>query len=211
MKVIIICGGKAPSMELLQEEIKDNTIVICADSGANYLINYKITPHYLVGDFDSINPETLEYFKTKNVIIETYPVEKDDTDSELALKKALELGATEVVFLGCIGSRIDHVYGNIGLLKRCLDAQVKASIKDEHNNIFLIDKSTNLFGDFGQIFSLQGYNGEIKNLNIRGAKYPLYNYNLEVGDPITISNMFLNEAVEIQFDTGIIIVFYTKD
>jgi thiamine pyrophosphokinase len=211
MKAVIICSGNAPSMSLLEKEIDEDTIIICADGGANHLYNSSIIPHYLLGDFDSIAPEVLEYFRHQKVKLESYPVEKDDTDSELALNKAIELGAKEVVFLGCIGSRIDHVYGNIGLLKRCINAGVKGSIKDEHNYIFLMDKSATLYGSSGDTFSLQSFSGEVKNLNIRGAKYPLYNYDLEVGDPITISNMFLNEKVEITFDRGTLLVFYTMD
>lgn len=211
MKIVIVCGGKAPSRELLLEEIQSAEFIICADAGANYLYEYKITPQLLVGDFDSIRPEVLDHYKNfaENVI--TYPVEKDDTDSELALEKAFELGAEVVTFLGCTGSRIDHVLGNIGLLKRCLNSGVRGFIKDNNNCIFLINESTNLIGENGTTFSLQAYGGMVKNLTIRGAKYHLNNYDLQVGDPITISNVFLKEPVNITFDEGVVLVFYSKD
>jgi thiamine pyrophosphokinase len=68
-----------------------------------------------------------------------------------------------------------------------------------------------LQGEYGTYFSLQAYEGSVKHLNIRGAKYPLEYYTLKVGDPITISNMFLQEQVEIEFEEGLLLAFYSKD
>jgi thiamine pyrophosphokinase len=211
MKAVIFCGGKAPSKSLVEEELQDAKIIICADGGANYLYHYNIIPHILVGDFDSIKPEILDYYKNHTKDILTYPVEKDDTDSEIALEKAFELGAEQVVFLGCTGSRIDHVFGNLGLLRRCLEAGVKAFIKDDNNSIFLIDNCISLKGEQGSYFSLQAYASMVKKLTIKGAKYPLFQYDLKVGDPITISNVFEVGEVEISFEEGLILVFYSKD
>jgi thiamine pyrophosphokinase len=211
MKIVIVCGGKAPSKKLLLEEVKDAEIIICADGGANCLYEYDIEPQFLVGDFDSISPEVLEYYKDTAVSVLTYPVEKDETDSEIAINKAFELKATEVSLLGCTGSRMDHMFGNVGLLKRCVDAGIKGVIKDDNNSVFLINQNIKLRGEYGTYFSLQAYEGSVKHLNIRGAKYPLEHYTLKVGDPITISNMFLQEQVEIEFEEGLLLAFYSKD
>ncbi len=153
-------------------------------------IDYNIKPDLLVGDFDSIDKKVLDYFKKSNCIIDIYPTEKDFTDTEIAVKKALSMKPNEIVFLGCTGSRVDHLLGNIGMLKICLQNGVNACIKDENNNIRLIDASTSLNGTVGQIFSLQAYGDEIIGLTIEGAKYPLNNYNLKIGQSITISNEF---------------------
>ena len=64
------------------------------------------------------------------------------------------------------------------------------ALKDENNNIRLINTSTSLNGTVGQIFSVQSYGDEIIGLTIEGAKYPLNNYNLKIGQSITISNEF---------------------
>ncbi len=211
MKVIIISGGNAPSKELLVEEMESNTFLIAADSGANCLYDYNIQPDLLVGDFDSIDKKALEYFKKSNCNIDTYPSEKDFTDTEIAVKKALSMKPKEIVFLGCTGSRIDHLLGNIGMLKICLGYAVDACIKDENNNIRLVGTSTSLNGTVGQIFSLQSYGDEIVGLTIKGAKYPLNNYNLKIGESVTISNEFTTERVEIEFKTGMLMVMLSSD
>lgn len=211
MKVIIIAGGSPPSRELLENEMREQCILICADSGANCLFDYEIIPDYLVGDFDSIGVMALDYFKKSPCFIEKYPVEKDDTDAQLALNKALFLNASSIVFLGCTGSRLDHTLGNFGLLLQCLEKGVKACIKDSNNIIWLTDKPISITGKQGDYFSILPYGTPIKSLTIKGAKYPLSDYNLELGSSLTLSNQFLDETVDIQFNDGILIITKSFD
>lgn len=211
MKVLIISGGNPPSKELLNGEITEDTFIIAADSGANCLYDYNIKPNLLVGDFDSINKEVFDYFKKSKCIIDIYPIEKDFTDTEIAVKKALSMKPNEIVLLGCTGSRVDHLLGNIGMLKICLENGVTACIKDENNNIRLVNTSTSLKGTVGQIFSLQSYGDEIIGLTIEGAKYPLNNYNLKIGQSIAISNEFVTTEVLLKFIVGTLMIILSSD
>lgn len=211
MKAVIISGGKEPSYELLQKELRDCNFLVCADSGANCIYKYKIKPNILIGDFDSASNEVLEYYKKNCSDIIKFPSEKDFTDTELALKEVLKLEASEIVFLGCTGTRIDHLFGNIGLLNRCLNLGIKAFIKDENNEMFIINKESTLRGTRGTLFSIQAFGDEVKELSIVGAKYPLKDYNLKFGDPRTVSNEFLDGDVTISFKTGKVIVIKSKD
>jgi len=211
MKVIIISGGNPPSKELLIKEITGDTFLIGADSGANCLYCYNVKPDLLVGDFDSIDKKVLDYFKKNNCIIETYPTEKDFTDTEIAVEKALCMKPNKIILLGCTGSRVDHLLGNIGMLKICLENGVDACIKDENNYISLINAGASLKGTVGQIFSLQSYGDEIIGLTIEGAKYPLNNYNLKIGQSITISNEFLAPEVQIKFKSGTLMIILSTD
>lgn len=211
MRVIIVSGGKPPSKELLLKEIRPDTVLIAADSGANCLYDYKILPHLLLGDFDSIHKKVLDYFKKNNCILDIYPTEKDFTDTEIAVKAAINMNPSEIVLLGCTGSRVDHLLGNIGMLKICLENHVNAYMKDENNEIRLINASSSLKGTVGQIFSLQPYCDEIIDLTIEGAKYPLNNYNLKIGQSITISNEFTEPQVLIKFKSGILMIILSRD
>lgn len=211
MKVIIISGGSPPSLEFLLKEITEDTFLIGADSGANCLYKYNIQPDLLVGDFDSIDKVVFDYFKKGKCIIDIYPTEKDFTDTEIATQKAICMKPNEIVFLGCTGSRIDHLLGNIGMLKICMQNGVNAYLKDENNAVRLINTSTSLSGTVGQIFSVQSYGDEITGLTIEGAKYPLNNYNLKIGQSITISNEFTKPQVEIKFKAGTLMIILSSD
>lgn len=211
MKVLIISGGQEPSKELLEEEINKSEFVICADSGANCLYKYNVTPDLLLGDFDSINQEVFEFFKKANCKVEKFPKEKDYTDTELAMYRAIELGADQICFLGCTGSRIDHLLCNIGLLLKALNKDVKAELKDDNNSIIITDKPINFLGNKGKQFSLYAYGNAVHNLTIKGAKYPLNNYELKLGEPIGVSNEFAQDEVEINFSEGLLLVMFSLD
>jgi thiamine pyrophosphokinase len=207
MKIIIISNGTFPSRGLLQSELSSNAIIICADGGANYFQDHEVIPHYVIGDFDSISAELLQTFKSRQVTIEQHPQEKDHTDSELALQKAIDLGATEIIFLGCLGgSRVDHLLANLGMLEKCLNLGISAVFKDDVQVITIIDKPTKLFGIYGEYFSLQAYGTIVKNLNIVGAKYNLQNYDLKISDAKTISNEFVGNEVAISFTAGKLLI-----
>jgi thiamine pyrophosphokinase len=211
MKVVIISGGVAPSFSLLTKEISNADLIICADSGANHLYKHKITPHYLVGDFDSISLEILEYYKNQECSILKFPPEKDFTDSELAMNIAFDYNVSEIVFLGCTGTRIDHFFGNLTLLYKSMNKGIKASIKDNNNEIFMVNKNTIIQGIKGEKFSLMPYRREIYGLNIKGSKYDLKDYNLKIGDGLTISNEFEEEKVSIEFRKGDLLIFFSRD
>lgn len=211
MKVLIVSGGKAPSKELLINEIKDCSLIIGADKGCEALINNNIKPDYILGDFDSIDNSIYQKLIDLNINRVQFNPEKDFTDSELALYKAMELGATKITLLGCTGTRIDHVFSNIGLLEKAIHHGVLCEIKDDNNRIFLTDKPMTLKGEVGQTISFHSYKEVVKNFNIKGAKYPLINYDLNPFDGRTVSNEFLDSDITITFNKGKILVFYTND
>jgi len=203
MKAIIVAGGTPPSKNLLNKEITPKSIIIAADSGANCLWKYKITPDYLIGDFDSIDNQILQSWINKNVPIERHPQNKDATDGQLALKKAVVLDTKEIVFLGCLGGkRLDHLLGALGLLAECLDLNITACLKDDYQTITLLNQPTIIHGKNGEVFSLQAYGEPVKNLSISGSKYELKNYELKIGDALTLSNEFQNQDINIQFTSG---------
>ncbi|KAA8677051.1 thiamine diphosphokinase [Clostridium sp. MT-14] len=211
MRVVIVSGGNAPSEKLIKEELYGDSILICADSGANCLYRYNIVPMYLMGDFDSIDEEPLKFFREKNCIIEKYPKAKNCTDTEIVIDKALSLRADEIVLLGVTGSRVDHLLGNLGMLLKCNSKGIRAFIKDEHNTIELISKPVTIKGREGETFSLHAYCDIVRNLSIIGARYKLDNYDLKLGDGRTISNEFLNRSVSIIFDSGKLLLMKSRD
>lgn len=211
MKAVIISGGKAPSDILLKSEIEDSDIIICADSGADCLYSNKIVPNYLIGDFDSINLEVLEYFKNSSCEIIKYPSKKDFTDTFLAVEKAIQLNASEIVLLGCTGSRIDHFMGNINILNYCLNNNIKSTLKDDNNVVFLKGQSFILKKGGYKYFSLLAFNDTIHGLTLNNAKYKLDNYNLTIGDSLTISNEFIYESSNVKFNSGTMVVILSKD
>lgn len=212
MKAVIVCGGSPPNKNLIEEELKDCNILIAADKGMDVLYEYGINPDIILGDFDSASKKSLSYFKQfREIVFETFPVEKDFTDSFAALRKAMNLNADEICFLGCIGTRMDHVLGNIGLLYEGLKNRVKCYIRDEHNYITLVDESTIIYKDDFKYFSLQSYGSTVKSITLNGAMYELNNYDLNIGESLSISNEFKEDTVKINFKKGLLLIIKSRD
>lgn len=206
MRAIIVGGGDCPKKSLIEKYMINDYIILAADSGADILCKYDITPDYLLGDFDSINQINLKKL-VDNTNTTRLPVEKDYTDTHVAVLKAMELGANEIILLGCTGKRIDHFIANLCLLKLGIDKEISIYMVDDYNEIFLINKSTCINGRKGQTFSLFSYCEDTVDLTIRGAKYRLENFYLKQGNNLTVSNEFVNETVDISFSKGLLLVF----
>lgn len=94
--------------------------MIAVDGGLKGAKELGLVPDVIVGDFDSVDPAVLAFYRKMEHIVWEVPAGKDDTDTELALKRAMAMGAGEIVILGATGGRLDHMIGNIQLLYPCL-------------------------------------------------------------------------------------------
>lgn len=212
MKVIIVSGGNKPSEKLLKSYIENDDIIIGVDKGCNALFDYNIKPNLILGDFDSIKKEVLDYFKQSDATIEKYKPEKDYTDTDLGYRKAKEIfNAKEILLFGATGSRIDHTLGNIGILFRALKDNIKMEIIDDNNRIYLVNKSSIIKKEEGKTISFHALSDVVKNFTIKNAKYSLTNYDMTILEPRAICNEFLDKDIEITFDSGIVLVMYTVD
>ena len=212
---IIVSGGsieKRCALELLENKKAD--FLIAVDRGLEFLFKEKIVPTHIVGDFDSIDQTVIEYYKSETLIpIREFNPVKDASDTEIAIRMAIELGVSELWILGGTGTRLDHVMANIQTLMIAKEANVKAYIVDNHNKISLLSGKTVLEKNnaFGPYFSLFPLGGKVEELTIQGARYPLENHLLEPCDSLCVSNQFADEQVTIEYKNGTIILMETRD
>lgn len=211
MKAVIVSGGKAPSKELLFNEIKNANIIIGADKGCETLYKFNISPDYILGDFDSIDIDIIDKINIEENKKLRFKKEKDFTDTEIAFNLAVENKADEIILLGVTGTRYDHSLSNIGLLLKGLNLNIDVKIKDDNNTIFLINKNSTLKGNKGQIISFYAYCNIVRNLTLKGCKYNLENYDLKLGDGLITSNEFLSDYINVEFNEGNLLVIYSND
>lgn len=157
MRIMIISGGKIEddfAMDFYRSFSPD--YVIGADRGLEFLFRHKLPADYILGDFDSVSEEAFLYYSKTDIPLERFKSEKDETDTELAVDKAMELLQTEdiknqkdlprrehqVCILGATGSRLDHVLGNLHLLVEPLSKGISVQLVDEHNRIRLLVPGT---------------------------------------------------------------------
>lgn len=215
MKVAIVTGGSI-CKEFVEERLKSTSYdeIIAVDRGAEFFLESHFFPGYIVGDFDSIAPGILETLQQKHQTkIERHSSIKDETDTELAMRLAMSLGADYIEIYGATGTRMDHVLGNIQLLKMALDQWVHCHIIDENNRISMIRESMVIRKDqqYGEYVSLIPFTSCVKGLTLRGMKYPLNRYTLTCGLARGVSNEIVDAVAEIELEEGILLVIESKD
>jgi len=211
MKVFIFANGRYGEPDFYRDYLKMVTepYIICADGGANFTKKIGLLPNVILGDMDSISQETLKFYE--HVEMKRYPVCKDETDTELAISHAIEIGAEEVIIFGALGTRIDHSLGNIYLLTRLLEAGISGKIIDEKNCVFLMQGDINLKFPIGTVISLLPLGGVCEGINIQGFKYPIVNGSMTFKNPYGMSNVVTLENQTISVEKGIILVDIPKD
>ena len=189
--------------------------IIAVDGGLAALSRLKLKPDAIVGDFDSVAEDILAEYKNSsdNITWEIHKPEKDETDTELALNTAIELGCSKLVLLGATGGRMDHFIGNLHLLYACLKKGVEAAIVDEKNWITVIDKGRTFLAEtlWGKYISFLPLCGEVKKITLTGFKYPLYEKDIDLGTSLCISNELTGEEGTIVFASGTLICIQSHD
>ena len=211
-KACIITGGTLSS-SFLSNHLKehDYSFVIVVDGALELTHCLHIMPDYIVGDFDTVSEEVLNFYE-EDVILR-HPPEKDQTDTELAVETALSLGCEEIDFLGATGTRLDHSLANIFLLQRLLKQNVHGVIWNEYNKLYLKKSSFCLKKREakGIFFSLLPLTETVEQVTLMGVKYPVNDRKFYREDTLGISNEIVEEEAIIEFSKGIFIVVESRD
>lgn len=192
--------GKIPSPE-------EGDLLLAADGGLTHLERRGLTPHLIVGDFDSLGrvPEG------NNII--RHPVEKDDTDTMLAIKTGLERGYRDFVLYGCLGGRLDHAYANLQALVFLARRGASGWLLGEGLAVTAVRNGRLDFGaDHEGVISVFCPDGEARGVTLTGLHYPLQDAVLTSAFPLGVSNRFTGEAASVSVEDGTLLVMWdTKE
>ncbi len=195
-------------------------VTIAVDAGVGACMSLLLRPELLVGDFDTFGKEQiLKYQRETGVSMDIHKAEKDETDTELALRDALLMGCTEADVLGATGGRLDHEISNIHLMAQGKKRGLKVNIFDRKNKISLLDsefeKRTEFFKDslYGTYVSFLPLTETVRGITLTGFKYPLFEKDISIleNPSLCVSNEVVEERAEITFRQGILICVESRD
>ncbi len=195
LKAIIFLNGQPYDGAI---DVSD-AVVIAADGGYQDCVRRGITPHRVVGDFDSLG-----YVPCGATQV---PVQKDFTDGEMAVNLALKLGATEIDIYGGGGKREDHFYGNLQLLYAAHKMGVFARMITNESTIFTCDKGFSLSLPVGTTLSVAPFSGDLHIHSSTGFAYAADGLTIPLGSTRGISNLTQEKDVAMTFLQGVAVVF----
>lgn len=189
----------------LQPEAGD--LLICADGGYDAAVKHGLKPDLVIGDFDSMPADHVQ-----GCACITLPVHKDDTDMVVCLEEGRRRGYTSFRIAGCLGGRLDHTISNLQCLYDCALRGEDAWMCDEQNRVsVLLPGQYTLPRRDGYKLSLLAYTPEAAGVRLRGTEWELTDATLTNRYPLGVSNEITAEAAELSFDTGALLVLYSKD
>jgi thiamine pyrophosphokinase len=202
-KCIILANGKPPKKSVINFfQKKDYSTLFCADGGANSAKKLGLIPQFIIGDLDSVLPETLDYFKEKSAIIKLE--RQNDTDVEKCLKTAVNMRFTEAVLTGVTGDRLDHTFCNLGIALKFFN-EIIIKIIAENSLLIPYKGDVELNTIPGEIVSLYGFDLKTK-ITSDGLKYKLKDSTLPFGQKESTSNVSLGDKINLKIKNGIIFV-----
>lgn len=212
MRALILSGGDLPSrtsLDAARPGWRDADLVIGADSGARHAAPLGLTLDRVIGDFDSLSEAELSDFAAAGVAIERHPIEKDATDTELALVAAITAGASQISILATWGGRADQALGTATLLAHPLVVErgIRIELLDASSRIRLLRTGESLALDvpIGTIVSLLPWGGDAI-VSSSGLKWSLERATLRVGESRGVSNVSAAAQPVIDVHSGTLLV-----
>lgn len=217
MTVVIICAG-GPEEEVVSNDFLfsfHDVKFIGADHGTVYLLNRGIVPDLAVGDFDSLSNEEWQLVHERVPNIQRHNPEKNETDTELALLKALEFNPTEILLTGVTGGRLDHYEANLHILYRVQKMYPSIEIKMINNfNClqFLWPGKHKIVSDrYFKYLSFFAFGDVVRNVTLRNVFYETTDEVIDIGTTRFTSNEIVGDYASISFSSGICLMIRSID
>ena len=200
-KCIIFC---AAGFDGLVQPIAKEDFVIAADGGLAHIQTLGITPNEVLGDFDSLGftPEGANVF----------PVEKDDTDAMLAVRRGLSLGYREFVLYGSLdGPRLDHTVANFQTLQYLADHNAAGYLVGSTYVVTVVKEGSIFFpAQANGTVSVFCMGKDAEGVTLEGLYYPLEKGTLTAGFPLGVSNHFTAHPAAITVEKGSVLVLWDR-
>jgi thiamine pyrophosphokinase len=182
----------------------EDAYVIAADAGAATALAFGVRPDLVIGDLDSIDDSTLA--DLAHVPIDRFPRDKDVTDGQLAIERALDQHPTHVYLLGFLGGpRLDQFLANILLLTRIA---VPTTILDERNEACLLHNGEvhTWSPELTETISLLPIRGDVTGVLTAGLRWPINGETLHLGDTRAISNEPNADRASVSIEQGMLLL-----
>ncbi len=208
MKAVVVADGEPDSRDAAH--LTDADLIVAADGGAAWLDAIGVTPSLLVGDLDSIDGALLDRLRAAEVRVEHHSPDKDASDGELALRRAADSGADEIVVLGGLGGdRLDHELANLLLIA---DPSLRG-VRDlrlvrggTSVRVLSASDGLRLAGRVGDLVSLLPIGGDAEGVRTQGLRFPLDGERLTLGPSRGLSNVVVEPPASVSLERGTLLV-----
>ena len=202
--VVVVAGGNPPDPDALLQ-VPLGVRVIAADKGLEHAISLGLEVTVAVGDFDSASPDVVARAEAGATTVERHPAEKDATDLELALDRALSMSPERIVVLSGDGGRLDHLFSTLLLLGSSRYESVEIDAFIGGARVYVVRGQRAIEGEPGELVSLFALHGPAEEVRTEGLAYSLDGETLEAGSTRGVSNVLVEERARISVGSGVLL------
>jgi thiamine pyrophosphokinase len=207
LRAVIFANGDLNDPLSARERLQPDDLLIAADGGARHFLRLGITPHLVIGDFDSLDAGELDSLENLGVKLVRYPSRKDFTDLELAVRHAVEAEANEILILAALGARWDQTLANVLLAASHELRTANIRLVDGSQEIRLLrgGEKLELTGRAGDTVSLIPLGGDVYGVSTEGLEYPLNKEKLFFGSTRGVSNVMNGDSAGVSMQEGMLL------
>jgi thiamine pyrophosphokinase len=209
-RILIFANGELPDINKARAILRGDDYIICADGGTRHASSLDLKPALVIGDMDSAESSLLRKLQADGVPIETFPRDKNETDLELAIAKAIELNPKKIIIIAALGGRLDQTLTNIALLSDIRLATLDIRLDDGVEEIFFCREQAEVKGRSVDIVSLIPWQREVTGIRTQNLKWTLDNETLYPEKSRGISNEMTSDVASIKISSGLLLIVHTR-
>jgi thiamine pyrophosphokinase len=209
-RVLIFANGELPDLNKARLLLQRDDYIICADGGTRHALALDLQPNLVIGDMDSLKKGQWQKLENAGIPIELYPHDKNETDLELAITRALELEPKEILVIAALGGRFDHTLGNLALLSDIRLSAFHTRFDDGVEEIFLCREQVEIHGRSGDIVSLIPWGGPAQGIQTQGLRWSLNGETLYPDKTRGISNEMLSDTASVSVESGLLLIVHRR-
>lgn len=212
-RALLFVNGDQFDQAAVQMFVQPGDFLVAVDGGLRYTTRLGLDPDLLIGDLDSVSAQEIDRVSRAQGRVVRHPVDKDETDLELALLAVLRAGYREIIILGALGGRLDMSLANISLLLLPELAACDVRLEDGIEEVFLIragSPGAGISGQVGDRVSLLPWGGPAVGIRTEGLFYPLDGETLFPERTRGISNRMVVDQAKVVLESGLLVCIHTR-
>ncbi len=211
-RAIVFANGRMDVPPPIIASLQSTDLFIAADGGTHHCKALGITPHVIIGDFDSLGNDDILALQKAGVKLIKYPTHKNETDLELAFSYVVDQAISHVSVIGALGSRWDMTIANLLLAAQEKYSNLSIQFLDGTQEMSFIKGKGKLEidGRAGDTLSLIPVTGDVTGITSHGLEYPLNDEILFIGSSRGVSNVITDQHARVIVRSGLLLACLSK-
>lgn len=209
-RIIIFANGELPDLKKVRALLLPDDYIICADGGTRHALALNLKPDLVIGDMDSIQKNQWQKLQKSGISVELFSRDKNETDLELAITRAVEMNPEQIIIVAALGGRLDQTLGNITLLANPQLSAFDIRLDDGMEEIFLCRDQVQVHGRSGDIVSLIPWQGDASGVTTKDLKWRLDQETLYPDRTRGISNEMTGNTASISIGSGLLLIVHRR-